>query len=471
MKEILKSYQKYKYIHFLLFFVPIVVVCCLNLFAGPDFWFLHEYGKHIVSDGIAHTDFLSMHSGLHLVMQQWLSSVIFYLIYHFLGRYGMIVFVMAIIACYLAILYHFISFLTNKDSFLSTIFSVLTVLLLEVNFVLIRPQLFTYLILLCALFVMEVYSKNQDTKWIYGLLVLAFLQVNLHSALYIGLFLFVLPYLVSFLLKKDKRWKKLIFIMLLMGIVGFLNPYGGEVFTFLIKSYGRSDFSDFIMEMRPTSLTFDYPINVIFYLSFFGMIVFYFYSKKRIELPHLFLFLGTSILAFFNTRNIALFFLGTIPFLPKTITYKKVPSEGSIRNYLPLYCFMLGVCFFYLFINRSVDTSEAEKAVDYLDSLSSEIVLYADFDYGSYCEYRGYPSYIDSRAEVYFKSLNQKFDYFSEYYQLEHGRGNVSEFISKYGFTHLFVQKDKYMDLFLRTDADYENVYSDSKFNIYQIKK
>ena len=128
------------------------------------------------------------------------------------------------------------------------------------------------------------------------------------------------------------------------------------------------------------------------------------------------------------------------------------------------------LCIFYLFMNRSMDTSEASDAVDYLDTVSSDIVLFADFDYGSYCEYRGYPSYIDSRAEVFFQSLNEKFDYFNEYYQLEHGRLSGANFTSKYAFTHILVQQGSYYDMYLRNDTNYEIVFHDSNFILYQRK-
>lgn len=467
MREMLKFYQKCKYIHYLLFFLPLIVVCCMDLFAGPDFWFLHEYGKHIVHEGIAHTDFLSMHSGLHLVMQQWLSSVIFYLIYHYLGKYGIIIFIMGIVSAYTFILYKLLMMITKKDTFLSTIFSVVTVLLIATNFVIIRPQLFTYLFLFLELLMMEYYSRNKDTKWIFILPVIALLQVNLHSALFFILFLFILPYLVSYIIKKDDRWKKLLLIFIVMLLVGFINPNGGEVFTFLFKSLGRSDFTDFIMEMKPTAFSLDYHINIIFYIVLLIEISLFTYSKKKVSLEHFFFFLGTFILAILNVRNIAFFFIGTIPFLSLLFNNKKRDTEGNIKTYILLYILMGLVCCFYLVFNRSMDTSIVKGAVDYLDTVKSDIVLYADFDYGSYCEYRGYHPYIDSRAEVYFKSMNKKFDYFNEYYLLEHGRGNISAFINKYNFTHLIVSRSSYLAVYLSGDANYNVGYSDDKFIVY----
>ena len=468
MKEMLKFYQKCKYIHYLLFFLPIIVVCCMDMFAGPDFWFLHEYGKHIISSGIPHTDFLSMHSGLHLVMQQWLSSVIFYLIYHYLGKRGIVLFVMGIVGAYTFILYKLLMLITKKDTFLSTIFSVLTVLLLATNFVLIRPQLFTYLFLFIELLIMEYYSCNKDTKWIWILPVIALLQVNLHAALFFILFLFILPYLVTYIIKKDSKWKKLLLVFIIMLLVGFINPNGVEVFTFLFKTLGRSDFTDFVMEMKPTAFNLEYQINIIFYILLLIEVSLFTFSKKKVSLEHFFFFLGTFILAILNVRNIAFFIIGTIPFISLLFKSKKRETEGTFKMYLPLYIVMVLVCCFYFGINRSVDSSKVSGAADYLDTVKDEMVLYADFDYGSYLEYRGFHPYIDSRAEVYFKSMNKKFDYFDEYYLLEHGRSSASAFVNKYDFSHMVVSRSSYLAVYLSTNPAYKVGYSDDDFIVYE---
>ena len=470
MKNFFEYYRKQKYIYYLLFFLPLIVVCCLDLFTGPDFWFLHEYGKHIVSSGVAHTDFLSMHSGLHLVMQQWLSSVIFYLIYHCFGRYGIVLFIIGVVSLYLFTLYKLLMLITNRDTFLSTVFSVVTVLILEVNFVIIRPQLFTYLFLLIEVLILEVYSRNKDTKLLYLLPIISLLQVNLHGALFFILFLFIMPYLVNYIIKKDSRWKKLLIIFIIMFSVGLLNPNGVEIYTFLFNSLGRSDFTDFVMEMKPTAFSFEYPIVVFFYLLVLIEVSLFAYSKKKVKLEHFFFFLGTFLLAIFNVRNIAFFIIGTVPFLSLLFGSKKSDAEGKLRYYVPIYIFMSLLCCVYFVYNRSIDSSKVSGAADYLDTIKSNITLYADFDYGSYLEYRGYKSYIDSRAEVFFKSLNKKYDYFNEFYLLENGRSNYKSFVDKYNFTHLVVSRSSYLVIYLSGDPDYKVGYSDDNFIVYEKK-
>lgn len=123
-------------------------------------------------------------------------------------------------------------------------------------------------------------------------------------------------------------------------------------------------------------------------------------------------------------------------------------------------------------LNGLSDSFFIEDGVDYLlkNYDKNNIVLYADFNIGSYCEYRGLHPYIDSRAEVYFKSVNKKYDYFSEYYLMSNGLSDYKEFLNRYNFSHLIVENSERLYTYLLSDCDYEMVYSKDKYSIF-VKK
>ena len=87
-----KKYKPNKYLCYLYFILPIIVM--LNSYRNKesDIWFLLSYGRKVLTSGFPNYDFLSMHNNLSFVMQQWLSAVSFYSVYKVLGGTGLFLF-------------------------------------------------------------------------------------------------------------------------------------------------------------------------------------------------------------------------------------------------------------------------------------------------------------------------------------------------------------------------------------------
>ena len=66
--------------------------------------------------------------------------------------------------------------------------------------------------------------------------------------------------------------------------------------------------------------------------------------------------------------------------------------------------------------------------------------VFVSFNDGGYVEFRGYKSYIDSRAEVFLKKNNHKEDIYKEYYEFETGLMGKDEFLKKYNFDFILVK-------------------------------
>lgn len=467
-----------KYVSFLFFSLPLFILIFYNIFVGPDFWFLISHGRYVINHGIPHTDFLSMHSNLHFVMQQWLSATIFYLLYHYLGRFGIMFLCLTMTSLYLFVIYKICMLLSDKKFLLSTILSVFTVILLELNFIIVRPQLFTYLFLLITLYIMEYFYKNKNSKIIYFMPLISLLQINFHSALFFMIYIFMLPYLfcyfLDFIKNKDKTIFKVLLIMIIMFLVALINPYKLEAITYIFKSYGRSDFKDFIVELFPTTLSKFTVISYSFYFVFFSVILIYIYYKKgELKLRHLLLFLGTSILGFLNVRNIAFFFIGTVPFISSYIKYPfKSKYEDNFKEAYVFYIILFVALTVAFCFTPKNNTSNLKDGIDYLLKVNKDknVKIYAGFNYGSYLEYRGLHPYIDSRAEVYFSSINKKFDYFSEYKQLCDGYIEPKDFLDKYKFKYLVVNKGERLTKYLIQSGQYTSIYEGDEYIIFEDK-
>ena len=81
--------------NFIYLFFIVSAICFFSVYfkEEADIWFLLSHGKYIINHGFPYLDVLSMHTGLDFVMQQWLSSVIFYIIYEYFGKLSFYVFI------------------------------------------------------------------------------------------------------------------------------------------------------------------------------------------------------------------------------------------------------------------------------------------------------------------------------------------------------------------------------------------
>ena len=88
MKKIvdyIKRYRPPKFMIYFIFLVPIVFSYIKNAKLDNDIWFLLNHGRYVFEHGIVYIEPFSIHNNLNFVMQQWLSSSIFWIIYKYFG--------------------------------------------------------------------------------------------------------------------------------------------------------------------------------------------------------------------------------------------------------------------------------------------------------------------------------------------------------------------------------------------------
>ena len=468
--------------NFIILFFIVSAICffLIDYTKEADIWFLLSHGRYVLNNGFPHTDILSMHTGLNFVMQQWLSSVIFYIIYNYLGKiaFYIFIFLMNLVITYL--IYKLCLVISNKK-FSSCFITLITIILLQRWYIVPRPQIFTYIILIMILIMLELYSSKRK-KYINYMPLLSVLLINFHGSMWPMLFVFCMPYVAELILKKDKDVFRLIGIMIISLIVALINPYGLECLTYSIKSYGLDSIRAVVGEMRAFNLTGE---DFVVYWSAFTLLLFFIcnfiilkYSKKKnIRVAHLLLFYGTFFMALSSLRNISLFIIATLPFLVKYFEFKDINkftlSKEWRINYGVLLILFVAV-FVTAIINKNYEFVHAvDDAVIYLnENASKDIKLYTEYSYGSVFEYHGYKPYLDSRAEVFVEKMNNKEDILDEYIQLCLDENFRDEFIKKYDFDYFVIYSD-YEDivnyLLDYKDIDYELVLSSECF--YLVKK
>ncbi len=472
-----------KYACYTIMFFPILFFLNIKLSHEADIWFLLSHGRYVLENGFPNIEFLTIHNNLHFVMQQWLSSIIFYGIYKYLGIIGIYILVWFTLCIITYLLYKICMKITN-NLFLSSIGTTVTVSLLSNFYITCRPNSISIIIFLLELLILE--SSKKNNKIIYLLVLLSLLEINLHAAMWPILFIILLPYVVEYTLlylnNKDKRIITILLVFLLMILVGFLNPYGIEAMTYSLNSYGVKDINELIWEMNSFNLlSKEYSIRFysILTLSIFIIINFIFIkSKKKKNIYILLLFFGTSFMAYLNIRNISLFLICSIPYSLKYIPIKIEYLNNNLKLfYIVLFTTIISIfIFIYSNQNRFIlqDSETGQKEIlNYLNKhASKKDILYASNIYGGYFEFNGYKSYIDTRAEIFLKKNNHKEDIFHEFYLLAYNKLSYNKFINKYNFNYLIVDKNEYLFNYLKSsnNKDYQLVFRKKKLYLFKKK-
>ena len=420
--------------------LPIIISFFQVRVLDCDFYFLYSIGDYIVHHGFPFTDVLSMHSSMRIVVQQWLSSVIFYYVYTFLGKYGVIslVYICNTVICYFT---YRITVLISKNDVIAVAVAALT------NF-----------------FIFDAFM----------------------------LFVFMLPYLISAIPVKIENFKReaqgnflyLIAAAAVSGVAGLLNPYGIDNMLYLFSSYGEDSFT-IIMEMKPTSLHGSEG-NLLFITLGITIVILCFIRKKVPAIRFFLLFFGTLVLGLLQLKGIPYFMFFGVPaftyvlrdlsILNRAKPIKKIATKTA----KVLSIIFLSICFIYVcearfFITNDIKFSQEDHlshlddAIEILDKVEGPVILYTNFNDGQYLEFNGYHPYIDGRAEVFLKSNNKEYDYFYEYASMFDGGIYYRDFIDKYDFNYLIIHSNTDCTLYnaLIHDEDFEIVYWSYDVNLF----
>lgn len=432
-----------------------------------DIFYTLNQGRYILNNGLYHIDPFSLHEGFKIVVQNYLYSIILYKVYHATSYLFLnigLVFLMLIIH----LLFIRVNYLISKNLNLSILLATFTSVLFSLNGLILRAHIISFILLLLLMVFLEKYILDKKKKHLYFIPLLSLISINMHASLWLYIPIIISTYIMASFHIKNKKIeldypiKNLCIVLILSILVAFINPYGLDMLLFLFRS-SSPYMTDLIAELRPYTFS-AYPL---FLILFYLVIVIYLLRRDLdIKRRFLYLFLGTSLLSFMHFKGILHFIiLGSF-----TLTYSFKNYKLHLK-YMPL---CLVVAFFLLgFVliqprEKLLLTHELKPLVDELDKHAKKGEhIFTGFDEGGYVNYRGYKSYIDSRAEVYLKSNNQKEDIFKEYYDLVKDKLDYKKFLTKYHFKYLVIDKKDKLQNYL---DNYDIIYKDKKYTLYKEK-
>ena len=192
--------------------------------------------------------------------------------------------------------------------------------MLNLYFITTRPHIFDILFLLLEIYLLELYIKSNNKLYLIGLPIISILMINLHSSIWLMLFVFLLPYYVDNIIK-IKTFKKdkysiipIIITTIVMLLSGLINPYGIDSITYLFGSYGVESINNLVKEMKPVVIN---SVTGIYVYAYIFVILFscYYAKGKKFKLRYLLLFLGTCYLGLSHNRGMMFLFIGGLPLL------------------------------------------------------------------------------------------------------------------------------------------------------------
>lgn len=482
IKNMLVNYHPSKKMLFLYFNIPLILVLFWRV-EYNDIWFLLNHGKYVLNNGFPSIEPFTIHQNFSFVMQQWLSSVIFYLSYSLLGKYGLLLLTLLVTGYIIFISYKLCMLLSDNRYSLSVLISTIVTTLLAASFITSRPHIFTFAIIITEIYLLEKYIKEEDKRYLYPLPLLSLLEINLHASMFFMQFAFILPYLIDSFkykigpLKSSGYKKKPLFItVILMFLVGFINPYGINAITYIFSSYGNSYINEIVEEMLPVVIT-DSVGKVSFFLIFMIVSIYIFYRKNDIKPRYFYLLIGTIYLTLSSQKGLSYLIIGGI--LPLAYYLKPAFKKDTVKEKKKSYSYLLSsscLVVISLLVVIGTDsmtfTYKFKEGVDYLleNNKASDITLYTGYAEGAYPEWKGIKCYIDPRAEIFLKGNNKQKDIMEEYYLLQIGNLDVNEFLEKYKFDYLLVIETDYLYNNMDDIENYKLVYENVSIDEFSIE-
>ena len=475
IKHFFKEYLKWKpstIVIIIFIFIPFIPILMDIFKLDNDFWFLINTGKYIINSGIPHIEPFTIHSNFSFVAQQWLTDIIFYLIYNKFNIYGMYIFIVILNIIVVFLLYK-LSLLINKGN---KKIAILTTIIIDVFyarlFLSTRPQVFDIILLLLELYLLELFIKRNNKKYLIGLPIISLLMINLHASVWPMIFVFLLPYYVGrinlkFTTKESYKLKPLIIVTIIMFLFGFINPYGIDAMTYLFNSYGIDKIDESINEMAP--LTIKNGIT-IYILILFIIITCIINKNKKNNLRYTLLLLGTTLLSLQHLKG-ELFFLVSSVIIVNYNLKDIFPEENKNSSteinkkikilLLTILCIITLISFKNKKYIKEADNYYYEISEILKENKAESSVIYTGYNAGAYIEYQGFKCYIDPRAEVFLKSNNKKEDIFVEYYEFQNGKINIKKFIDKYKFDYIIIDNyENILHTYIDEIEEYTQIYN-----------
>lgn len=472
----------------------LVVVLAVALFAmsarkvvDPDFWWHLATGRYIwETRSIPRHDVFSYTATDHKwITHEWLTQVGMYGLYQVGGLGALVLATSTVITLTFLLVY-----LQCAARPHLAVFAVLLGALASAITWGARPQMLT--VLLAAWFMYLLYRyRAGDERALWALPLSTALWVNLHSGFFLGLTLIAAflagEWLANLLGHRTTQTLSLPRIgRLALALIGcvvasLLNPNTYKMLWYPFETLGSGAMQRYIQEWAPPDFRrIEYWPTILLLLGGSAAVAF---SQRKRDLTELLLFWGLGFGALLSARNIPLFAVVATPILTRYVAQielgrlhwdlahlprpRRPAPIGVILNWsLVLILAAAGALYVadVLIDNRDVEAEYYPvDALAYMEAHGlREKRMYNSYNWGGYLLWRGYPVFIDGRADVY---LDAFMDEYVMAYQL---RGEWQQPLDRYAVDYILIESGASLEALLEASAGWTRVYRDEQAVIFE---
>ncbi len=483
----------------------LILILLLSIIVGTyqindsDFWWHLKTGEYIIRNNtIPHYDVFSwvgISSKLPWIAHEWLTDVIFYMLYQLWGFYGLI-----FIANLMFLIFVALTFYEYKKYFIThPLISIPWAIMFVVNingFFKLRPQIFTFILLTMFYKFLLRYINNDklhNIKLTYKssiyFAIAALLIANLHGGVlitFISVFLAIIAAnsfnlaagkLESHKLIMEKR-KQLLLWMSVFIICALVNPYGIKALTYSFEMLKNPVLMDYIIEWK--SPDFHLSEAFILYLCLVFIISIFICTIKKIRLQDFLLFGIYSYATLKHQRIQAIFLILMTPAVFYHIdgikldfdlgmsrkanavlrSIKTFATEKRIRTALSIAAALLTMLSVFSITapDDVIDLSDYPAgAMQKLREYKPER-MFNLYNFGGYLIWElhddGIYPFYDGRADVFVPI-------FKEGVSIDMGLAGCYEVIEKYNFDALLLHKNNILEKYLLETGKWEKIYED----------
>jgi hypothetical protein len=422
--------------------------------------------------------------GEELVLHEWLSDLIFGIVYRTAGLNGIAWMTALVLASTYALFTFGLKYVNVRTPV--RLLAGLAAFMVSIIHWHTRPHIITTLIFTYFVLTLAYYYKTERWKILIPLPFLMILWANLHGAFISGLVLVSLFALGLLLEKRFFAAGTIGGLFLILILSSWINPFGPKMIT---HSFGYLQL-DYLVDTTNeyNSPNFHDYITWPFLGTLLLTVVVGWYSIRRVGWAPLVLLFFWTASALYSARNIPLY--GQIAvlllaydgdrliaeFSPKLDAYFSRSDQAGRRAGGWIYAILFAG--FLIFLEANGGTLDdaglgnrfdpdrfPEKAIDALEESGlPEGNVLNEFEWGGYLLYRLWPEkqvFIDGQTDFYGEGLAFTFQ------QTIDGQGDWQAVLDEYGVTWVVLRPARALGVLLNLSPDWERIYTDETASVW----
>ena len=361
------------------------------------------------------------------IAHYWLADVIFYLVNFIAGFRGLIVFV----ALMAALTYYLIlkTIWLKKGKSLLPLVLLMVFAYLSMELWVVRPQIFSYLLTVLLIYILERRKKLSNNGWLYALPLIFLVWANLHAGVVLGVAIVALYFFSEII---SSRWniktvKTLSLAFLISSVATLINPNGYKIIIYnsIIAPAVK------LMHVGEWEPLFDYlfkwqaKVFVAILAVSLAFVWYMVWNKKedfhKRDWISLGLITGAVIMPLISVRHVGFFPIIALPvvsfYLTDLFEDKRI-SFDSIRFVVPL-TFILGIVLVLGPLIRLpkmplINTRQLpEGSANFILQNNLPAPILNSQHFGGYLIWKlwpGYKVFVDGRSEVFMGTPNDDYN-------------------------------------------------------------